>query len=130
VFLHAIEEGLVDPRRMVQIGIRSPMPREVYDWTVGKGVTIVSAEEAHSSTPDNVARLVCETVGAGPVYLTFDIDANLLFPQGQVADRKRAVDAGFNHDFFLKAVAEREAIEFPQKSLLGDSKHSFQAAAR
>jgi agmatinase len=75
VFFHAIEEGLVDPRRMVQIGIRSPMPREVYEWTVGKGVTIVSAEEAHSSTPDNVARLVCETVGAGPIYLTFDIDA-------------------------------------------------------
>jgi agmatinase len=60
---------------MVQIGIRSPMPREVYEWTVGKGVTIVSAEEAQSSTPDNVARLVCETVGAGPVYLTFDVDA-------------------------------------------------------
>ena len=46
VFFHAIEEGLVDPRRMVQIGIRSPMPREVYEWTVGKGVAIVSAEEA------------------------------------------------------------------------------------
>ncbi|MEK4032230.1 agmatinase [Methylocystis sp. IM3] len=75
VFFHAIEEGLVDPGRMVQIGIRSPMPREVYEWTVGKGVTIVSAEEAQSSTPDNVARLVCETVGAGPVYLTSDVDA-------------------------------------------------------
>lgn len=75
VFFHAIEEGLVDPQRMVQISIRSPMPREVYEWTVGKGVTIVSAEEAHSSTPDNIARLVRETVGAGPVYLTFDIDA-------------------------------------------------------
>ena len=35
-----IEEGLVDPRRMIQIGIRSPVQREVWDWTIGKGVTI------------------------------------------------------------------------------------------
>ncbi|MFZ0721178.1 MAG: arginase family protein, partial [Xanthobacteraceae bacterium] len=31
VFYHAIEEDLVDPRRMIQIGIRSPVPREVHD---------------------------------------------------------------------------------------------------
>jgi agmatinase len=31
VFYHAIEEGLVDPRRMIQIGIRSPVQGEVYD---------------------------------------------------------------------------------------------------
>ena len=37
VFYHAIEEGLVDPRRMIQIGIRSTMQREVYDWTIDAG---------------------------------------------------------------------------------------------
>ena len=40
-FYHAIEEGLIDPRRTIQIGIRSPMHRDIFDWTVGKGVTIV-----------------------------------------------------------------------------------------
>src|SRR5215831_12671688 len=31
-FYHAIEEGLVDPHRMIQIGIRSPVHREIFDW--------------------------------------------------------------------------------------------------
>src|SRR5439155_4485160 len=40
-FYHAIEEGLVDPHRMVQVGIRSPVDNAVIDWTLGKGVTIL-----------------------------------------------------------------------------------------
>lgn len=75
VFWHAIEEGLVDPGRMVQIGIRSPMQKDVHDWTVAKGVTIISAEEVHLSTPAHVARHVADIVGRGPAYLSFDIDA-------------------------------------------------------
>jgi agmatinase len=31
VFYHAIEEHLVEPHRMIQIGIRSPVEREVWD---------------------------------------------------------------------------------------------------
>src|ERR1700722_19772783 len=46
-FYHAIEGGLVDPRRPVQIGIRSPMDKEVHAWTLGKGVTILFAETVH-----------------------------------------------------------------------------------
>ncbi|HVI51118.1 MAG TPA: agmatinase [Candidatus Sulfotelmatobacter sp.] len=75
VFYHAINEGLIDPRRMIQIGIRSPMPREVWDWTVGKGVTILSAEEVHESSPAAVAELIREKVGGDGTYLSIDIDA-------------------------------------------------------
>jgi agmatinase len=75
VFYHAINEGLVDPARMVQIGIRSPVPRSVWDWTESKGVTILSAESVHESTPSSVAETVRRVVGDGPVYLSFDIDA-------------------------------------------------------
>src|SRR5438477_4628071 len=53
-FYHAIEEGLIDPRRTLQIGIRSPMHRDVFDWTVGKGVTIVTAEDVHETSPQAV----------------------------------------------------------------------------
>ncbi len=74
VFYHAIEEGLVEPRRMIQIGIRSPMGREIYDWTTGRGVTIVTAAEVHESSPAAVAARIRETVGDAPVYLSFDID--------------------------------------------------------
>jgi agmatinase len=75
VFYHGIEEGLVEPKRMIQIGIRSPVQKEVYDWTVGKGVTIVSAEEVHERGPKAVADHIRSVVGEAPSYLTFDIDA-------------------------------------------------------
>jgi agmatinase len=74
-FFHAIEEGLVDPRRMIQIGIRSPVEPEVMDWTRGKGVTVLSALDVHEQGPAAVAALVAGVVGAGPAYLSFDIDA-------------------------------------------------------
>jgi agmatinase len=75
VFYHAIEEGLVDPRRMVQIGIRSPVQKEVYDWTVGKGVTILAAEEVHLAGPAAIAERVRAVIGDARAYLSFDIDA-------------------------------------------------------
>jgi agmatinase len=74
VFYRAIEECVVDPRRMIQIGIRSPMPREVYNWTLRRGVTIVSAQEVHDRGPAAIAGRIREIVGDAPVYLSFDID--------------------------------------------------------
>jgi len=74
-FYHAIEEGLIDPHRAIQIGIRSPMHRDIFDWTVGKGVTIVTAEDVHESGPQAVAERIREVVGTEPAYLSFDVDA-------------------------------------------------------
>jgi agmatinase len=74
-FYHAIEEGLIDPHRTIQIGIRSPIHRAIFDWTIGKGVTIVSAEDVHETGPQAVAKRIREVVGSGPSYLSFDVDA-------------------------------------------------------
>jgi agmatinase len=74
VFYRAIEEGLVQPRRMIQVGIRSPMPREVHDWTLSRGVAIVTAQDVHDVGPAAVAARIREIVGDAPVYLSFDID--------------------------------------------------------
>jgi agmatinase len=74
VFHHAITEGLIEPRRMVQIGIRSPVSHEVYDWTLAQGVTIITAQEVHESAPAAIAARIREIVGDAPVYLSFDID--------------------------------------------------------
>ena len=60
---------------MIQIGIRSPLHRDIFDWTVGKGVTIVSAEDVHETGPQAVAERIRTVVGDGPSYLSFDIDA-------------------------------------------------------
>jgi agmatinase len=75
VFYHAIAERLVDPHRMVQLGIRSPVSREVWDWTQAQGVTVLSAQEVHEAGPAAIASLVREVVGHAPAYLSFDIDA-------------------------------------------------------
>lgn len=75
VFFHAINEGLVDPHRMIQIGIRSPLPRAAYDWTVGKGVTILSAQDVHEMGVARTAARIHAVVGSvRPTYLSFDID--------------------------------------------------------
>lgn len=75
VFWHAIREGLVDPRRMIQVGIRSPVQREVWDWTLAQGVTILTAQDVHRSGPAAVAARVRAVLGTAPAYLSFDIDA-------------------------------------------------------
>jgi agmatinase len=74
-FYHAIEEGLLDPRRVVQIGIRSPVHREIHDWTTGKGFTILTAEAVHEERPARTAERIRAVVGEGPAYLSFDVDA-------------------------------------------------------
>ncbi len=75
VFYHAIREGLIDPRRTIQIGIRSPVQREVWDWTVGQGVTIVSALDLHEAGPAAIAAQARAVVGDTPCYLSIDVDA-------------------------------------------------------
>jgi len=74
-FYHAIEEGLIDPHRTVQIGIRSPMHKDVHDWTVGKGVTIIFADEVHEAGPAAAAERIRGVIGDALGYLTFDVDA-------------------------------------------------------
>ena len=74
VFYHAIEERLVNPRRMIQIGIRSPVQRDVHDWTLARGVTMITAPEVHELGPATVAARIHEVVGSAPAYLSFDID--------------------------------------------------------
>jgi agmatinase len=75
VFYHAIEERLIEPHRMVQIGVRSPLARDVYDWTRARGVVTLTAADVHEHGPAATAARICEVIGEAPVYLSFDIDA-------------------------------------------------------
>jgi agmatinase len=75
VFFHAIEEQLIDPRRAVQIGIRSPVQKAIHDWTIAKGVTIITAQDVHELGANVVAGRAAAVVGDAPTYLSFDIDA-------------------------------------------------------
>ena len=73
-FYIAINEGLIDPKRVVQIGIRCRVDRETWDWTVDQGVTIITAEDVHMSTPEKIVKRIKHVVGDGKTYMTFDID--------------------------------------------------------
>jgi len=74
VFYHAIEEGLVDPLRMIQIGVRSPVQREVHDWTLARGVTMITAQDVHEAGPAAIVGRIREVIGDAAAYLSVDID--------------------------------------------------------
>jgi agmatinase len=74
VFWHAIHEGLVEPTRMIQVGVRSPCDAETLDWTAAQGVTTLSALDVHEAGVAAVAARIAEVVGRSPAYLTVDID--------------------------------------------------------
>ena len=74
-FRRAIEEGLIEPSRMVQIGLRaSGYAADDFDWPREQGVRVVQAEECWYQSLKPLMQEVRDQLGAGPVYLTFDID--------------------------------------------------------
>jgi guanidinopropionase len=75
-FRRAIEEGFLDPARVVQIGIRgSTYSADERDWPLQQGVRIISIEEFEDLGVDAVIREARRVAGDGPTYVSFDIDA-------------------------------------------------------
>ena len=75
-FRRAYEEGLIAPDRVWQIGLRGTgYAAEDFDEARVWGFNVVQAEEIwHRSTAPLAARIKAE-IGAGPVYISFDIDS-------------------------------------------------------
>jgi guanidinopropionase len=75
-FRRAIEDGVLDPRRTVQIGIRGTLySRDEREWALGQGVRIIDMEEvAEKGVPYAIAEARRVVEGA-PAYFTFDIDS-------------------------------------------------------
>ena len=73
-FRRAVEEGLLDTRRVVQIGIRGPV-YSAADFEFGRthGVRVVRAEEVARNGMEGVKERM-QAARGGPVYLSFDID--------------------------------------------------------
>ncbi|MBI4277251.1 MAG: agmatinase [Armatimonadetes bacterium] len=74
-FRRAVEEGLLDPRRVVQVGIRGPVYAEG-DFEFGQrhGVRVVRAEDvAERGVP--WVREQMQVARGGPVYVSFDVDS-------------------------------------------------------
>ena len=74
-FRRAAEEGLIDLKRVVQIGIRGTMgSTEDVDFAEANGVRIIRIEEFFARGAENVMAEARQIVGDAPVYVTFDID--------------------------------------------------------
>lgn len=74
-FRRALEEGLLDPARVVQIGVRGTgYEADDFDWSRRQGFRVVQVEECwHRSLAPLMAEVRAQLSG-GPVYLSFDID--------------------------------------------------------
>ncbi|MCP3690532.1 MAG: agmatinase [Gammaproteobacteria bacterium] len=75
-FRRAIEEGLLDPKRTVQIGIRGALygPQDK-DWGLEQGIRVIEIEEYNDLGVEAVIAEARRVVGDGRTYLSFDIDA-------------------------------------------------------
>lgn len=74
-FRRAVEEGLLDGPRVVQIGVRGTgYAADDFDWSRQQGFRVVPAEECWHRSLAPLMSEVKDQLGAGPVYLSFDID--------------------------------------------------------
>jgi guanidinopropionase len=74
-FRRAIEEGLLDPQRVVQIGIRgTAYNTDDVVWGIEQGVRIIRIEELFDRGIPAVMAEARAIVGTAPTYCSFDID--------------------------------------------------------
>jgi len=74
-FRRAVEEGLLDPKRTIQIGIRGSMSDgDYYNFSYESGMRVVHIEEFFKLGVNKVIREARRTVGDGPTYISFDVD--------------------------------------------------------
>ncbi|MBA4707716.1 agmatinase [Aquitalea aquatica] len=74
-FRRAVEEGLLDCQRVIQIGLRGTgYAAEDFDWCRQQGFRVVQAEECWGKSLVGLMQQVREMMGDRPVYLSFDID--------------------------------------------------------
>lgn len=74
-FRRAVEEGLIDPKRVIQIGIRgTTYDREDTDFAASVGIRIIRIEEFFARGVADVMAEAREIVGTAPTYVSYDID--------------------------------------------------------
>lgn len=74
-FRRAIEDGVLDPKRTVQIGIRGSLygPQDMA-WGLEQGIRVMEIEECFEMGSEAIMEEARRVVGDGPSYVSFDID--------------------------------------------------------
>lgn len=73
-FRNAVLDGVLDPTRVVQIGIRGSA-EYLWEFSYEAGMTVVHAEEVGGLGIPAIIEKARAIVGDGPTYLSFDIDS-------------------------------------------------------
>ena len=72
-FRLAVLDGVLDPTRCIQIGIRGSS-EYLWEFSKDSGMTVVHAEELERLGIDEIVRMARAVAGDGPTYVTFDVD--------------------------------------------------------
>ncbi len=74
-FRRAVEEGLLDPDRVVQIGLRGAISdARNFDFARDEGLRLIFIEDLVARGPTDVMNEARAIVGDRPVYVSFDVD--------------------------------------------------------
>ncbi len=74
-FRNAVEEGLLDPKRMVQIGIRGTTYDSIdIDFAKANGIRVIRIEEFFARGVADVMAEARDILGSTPAYMSYDID--------------------------------------------------------
>ncbi len=74
-FRRAVEAGLLDPKRTIQIGIRGAQNSdEGWRYSLDSGMRVVFIEEFEAKGVEDIVQEARRIVGDGPTYLSLDID--------------------------------------------------------
>jgi guanidinopropionase len=74
-FRLAVEDGLLDPKRTIQIGIRGGQNfLDGIDFSLSNGMRVVFIEEFAELGVKNIIEEARKVVGDGPTYISFDVD--------------------------------------------------------
>jgi guanidinopropionase len=74
-FARAVEEGLLDPKRTVQIGIRGGVnDRDIWKFSHDSGMRVIYMHEFYEMGPERAMAEARRVVGDWPTYVSFDID--------------------------------------------------------
>jgi guanidinopropionase len=73
-FRKAVLDGVLDPERTIQIGIRGGA-EYLWEFSYESGMTVIHADEVDRMGLDAVIAKALAVIGDGPTYVSFDVDS-------------------------------------------------------
>lgn len=73
-FRNAVLDGVLDPERTIQIGIRGAAGY-IWEFSTMSGMTVIHAQDITEASIPEIIETALAVIGDGPTYLSFDIDS-------------------------------------------------------